>query len=293
MVSLVKVDNNIDINNTFQLRVKPWVTACFGSDFYMDKKERNHRFLEESIELVQSLGCSKEEALFILNYVYERDVGIPEQEVGGVMTTLAVLCMSNDMDMHKAGEKELSRIWEKIEQIRHKTSLKPKYNIQESNTIKSEVNDTIETHGLDTVDRVCFYEQDFYVLSNFSSFRVNWKNIDFDTSEHAYHWAKFPDNTFIRTSILKARSAHDAFKIGQEYKALRRTDWDEVKVDIMRSILYAKVNQHEYVKRKLMSTGERELVENSWRDDFWGWGPNKDGKNMLGTLWMEIRKELV
>lgn len=29
-----------------------------------------------------------------------------------------------------------------------------------------------EIHKSDTVDRVCFYEQDFYVLSNFSSFRV-------------------------------------------------------------------------------------------------------------------------
>jgi predicted NAD-dependent protein-ADP-ribosyltransferase YbiA (DUF1768 family) len=27
-------------------------------------------------------------------------------------------------------------------------------------------------------------------------------------------------------------------------------------------------------------------------DDFWGWGPNRDGKNMLGRLWMEIRAEL-
>jgi pimeloyl-ACP methyl ester carboxylesterase len=34
------------------------------------------------------------------------------------------------------------------------------------------------------------------------------------------------------------------------------------------------------------------LVENSWRDDFWGWGPNRDGQNMLGRLWMEVRAAL-
>lgn len=39
-------------------------------------------------------------------------------------------------------------------------------------------------------------------------------------------------------------------------------------------------------------TGDRELVEDSWRDDFWGWGPNRDGQNMLGKLWMELRAEL-
>lgn len=41
-----------------------------------------------------------------------------------------------------------------------------------------------------------------------------------------------------------------------------------------------------------LATGDRELIEDSWRDDFWGWGPNRDGKNMLGKLWMEVRAEL-
>ncbi|WP_411543268.1 NADAR domain-containing protein, partial [Escherichia coli] len=48
-----------------------------------------------------------------------------------------------------------------------------------------------------------------------------------------------------------------------------------------------RADQHEYVRRKLLATGNRCLIENSWRDDFWGWGPNRDGKNMLGTLWMK------
>lgn len=60
----------------------------------------------------------------------------------------------------------------------------------------------------------------------------------------------------------------------------------------MRDILRAKVNQHDYVRRKLLATGSRELIEDSWRDDFWGWGPNRDGQNMLGKLWTEIRSEL-
>ena len=60
----------------------------------------------------------------------------------------------------------------------------------------------------------------------------------------------------------------------------------------MLDILRAKVQQHEYVRRKLLATGDRELVENSWRDDFWGWGPNRDGQNKLGKLWMKVRAEL-
>lgn len=153
-------------------------------------------------------------------------------------------------------------------------------------------------HGLDTDTMVCFYEQDFYVLSNFSSFSLQWKGLRFDTSEAAYHWEKFTDGSFddeaccIKSAIHLAPSAHEAFKIAEKNKELRRPDWDLVKVDIMRDILRAKVSQHEYVRRKLLETGDRELVENSWRDDFWGWGPNKDGQNQLGKLWMEIRSEI-
>lgn len=153
----------------------------------------------------------------------------------------------------------------------------------------------IECHGLDTPQRVLFYEQDFYVLSNFSAFTLFWDRVElmrFDTSEAAYHWEKFPDHDEIRFGILNAPSAHAAFKLAEQFRDLRRPDWDDVKVDIMRNILRAKASQHEYVQRKLLSTGERELVENSWRDDFWGWGPNRDGQNMLGKLWMEIRAEL-
>src|SRR5690606_24814424 len=96
----------------------------------------------------------------------------------------------------------------------------------------------------------------------------------------------------IRRAILDAPSAHEAFKIAERNRDKRRSDWDRVKVDIMRDILRAKAEQHEYVRRKLLATGDRELIEDSWRDDFWGWGPNRDGKNMLGRLWMEIRAEL-
>lgn len=149
-----------------------------------------------------------------------------------------------------------------------------------------------ELHGLDTEDRVCFYEQDFYVLSNFSSFSLFWSGHRFDTSEHLYHWLKFSGRPDIQDAIRKAPSAHEAFKLAERHKADRRHDWDDVKVELMRDILWAKVSQHEYVRRKLLATGDRELVENSWRDDFWGWGPNRDGQNMLGKLWMEIRAEL-
>jgi ribA/ribD-fused uncharacterized protein len=153
-------------------------------------------------------------------------------------------------------------------------------------------------HKLDTDQQVFFYEQDFYVLSNFSAFTLYWKGFRYDTSEAAYHAEKFmehgdtlPNYDLINT-IRFAPSAHEVFKIAERNKSLRRPDWDAVKVDIMREILRAKASQHEYVRRKLLATGDRELIEDSWRDDFWGWGPNRNGQNMLGRLWMEVREEI-
>jgi ribA/ribD-fused uncharacterized protein len=143
--------------------------------------------------------------------------------------------------------------------------------------------------GLDTVERVRFYEHDFYPLSNFSAFTLQWKGRRFDTSEAAYHWEKFPDAPEVQDMILEAPSAHEAFKLAESQRVFRREDWDAVKLDVMRAILRAKVEQHEYVRRKLLATGDRLLVEDSWRDDFWGWGPNRDGQNWLGRLWMETR----
>lgn len=155
-----------------------------------------------------------------------------------------------------------------------------------------------------TTNEVDFYEREFYPLSNFSAFTLMWQTWPregmqrFDTSEAVYHWEKFKGNVptavqrVIQNKIRTAPSAHEAFKIAEMHRERRRPAWDTEKVDVMRRIIRAKAEQHEYVRRKLMETGDRHLVEGSWRDDFWGIGPNRDGQNMLGKLWMDLRAEI-
>lgn len=101
--------------------------ACFGASISADKVERNHRFLEEAIELVQSLGCTSSEAYQLVDYVYSRPGGTTFQEAGGVMVTLAALCLAQGMDMNAAGDTELARVWGKIDAIRAKQAAKPKH----------------------------------------------------------------------------------------------------------------------------------------------------------------------
>lgn len=111
---------------TFQQRVEPWMAACFGARIAADTSERNHRFFEEATELVQAGGMPKADALMLVDYVYGRPVGELGQEIGGVMVTLAALCLAQEIDMHAAAEVELARIWTKVAEIRAKQASKPK-----------------------------------------------------------------------------------------------------------------------------------------------------------------------
>ena len=113
----------------FQEKVKLWIEDCFGKEIANDKIERNHRFLEESLELVQSLGCTASEAHHLVDYVFNRDKGEPTQEVGGVMSTLTSLCLANNMDLETCAYTELNRVDqpEIKEKIRLKQKNKPKH----------------------------------------------------------------------------------------------------------------------------------------------------------------------
>lgn len=111
----------------FQARVRPWLVACFTEDFDSEEHAREARFIEEAIELFQAKGRSFEELISVAKYVYSRPMGEVYQEVGGVMTTLAALCIVSKLDMHEAGETELARIWTKVDAIRAKQANKPRH----------------------------------------------------------------------------------------------------------------------------------------------------------------------
>ena len=110
---------------TFQERVESWLKACFPTAVWSHRAERTHRFLEEALELAQANGCSREDALALVDYVYGRPVGVPHLEVGGVMVTLAALCSASEINMDDAGDGELKRNWDRIETIRAKQASKP------------------------------------------------------------------------------------------------------------------------------------------------------------------------
>lgn len=116
---------------SFQQRVVQWAISCFGANARANKVERDYRFAEEALELLQARGnLSKADITRVMDAVYEKPPGRVIQEVGGLMTTLANLCSTakdddgHPIDMMEAGEMELTRIWGDMPKIREKQKTK-------------------------------------------------------------------------------------------------------------------------------------------------------------------------
>jgi hypothetical protein len=112
----------------FQTRVSLWMDECFTPGIKADRLELCDRFIEESLELVQTEpSFTVDRAHALVDYVFGRAVGEADQEVGGVLVTLAALCGPFGINMAEAGEREVARIStpETIAKIRAKQAAKP------------------------------------------------------------------------------------------------------------------------------------------------------------------------
>ena len=138
---------------------------------------------------------------------------------------------------------------------------------------------------------VLFHERQFYCFSNFSSFKVFVFSEHWMTAEHAYQASKFVD--FVpRMHIRRTSSAYDAKKCMRSYQDKVREDWPQVKLLLMETICRAKLQQHSFIQECLLETGDRDIIEDSLNDSFWGWGPDQKGFNHLGKIWMKLRDEM-
>lgn len=75
-----------------------------------------------------------------------------------------------------------------------------------------------------------------------------------------------------------------------------RPDWEDIKVEVMWWCLRVKLGQNVFAMGKLLeSTEDRDIVEHSHIDTFWGTVMAKDGRlcgqNVLGKLLMQLREE--
>lgn len=158
-----------------------------------------------------------------------------------------------------------------------------------------------------------FTKEDF--LSNFYyiPFEYNYKSksifestsiVKVNFSEQAYMFEKcrfFNDNKKAYKCI-ECGDALESKKIGMSLK-INREKWDEVMFDIMYNICYQKFSSNYDIKRMLLKTDNKTLVEGSPYDIVWGVGISKHddsilqetnwkGNNSLGEVLMKVRSDL-
>lgn len=147
------------------------------------------------------------------------------------------------------------------------------------------------------------FDGEYRFLSNFYPYKskegedskplyIMYDDIVYPSTEHAYQAAKTID-VEQRLAICGAENAYKAKKMGRQVTL--RPDWEEVKVDVMRSLLIEKFRDA-VLREKLNATQDAVLVEgNYWHDAVWGvcWCDKcmGVGQNMLGKLLMKIRDE--
>jgi ribA/ribD-fused uncharacterized protein len=128
-------------------------------------------------------------------------------------------------------------------------------------------------------------------LSNFHPSQINWLGRECATVEHAFQMSKTLIS-FDRDFVAEAATPGRAKRLGRGLHL--RGDWEEIKDDVMRTLLLLKFSQNSELWALLDATGDATLVEgNTWGDTYWGAlrkpDGTYDGLNKLGMMLMDTR----
>lgn len=135
-------------------------------------------------------------------------------------------------------------------------------------------------------------------LSNMAGgFPVVVNGVPIKSIEALYQACRFPHLPDVQEKILSQGSPMTAKMVGKPYRDNSRTDWDNVRVKIMKWALRVKLAQNwDRFSSVLIESNNMPIVELSNKDDFWGAKPSEDGiyigVNALGRLLMQLREQI-
>ena len=137
-------------------------------------------------------------------------------------------------------------------------------------------------------NRIDSFRGTYRFLSNFFPAEVSYEGAIYPSVENAFQAAKCA-NASERT-VFAVCSPAEAKRFGRHVRL--RSDWERVKLDIMRQLVTDKFARSSELRRRLLATGNAQLVEgNAWNDTFWG-VCHGNGQNHLGRILMEVRDGL-
>jgi len=135
-------------------------------------------------------------------------------------------------------------------------------------------------------------------LSNMcSGFPIQIGEDIFLTSESLYQVCRFNEYSDIQRIIQGEKSPMSSKMKSKKYILNTRSDWDDVRVGIMNWCIRMKLkcNWNKF-SNLLLSTGNKQIIEDSHKDRFWGCVVDENnylvGRNVLGKLLVNLREEL-
>jgi ribA/ribD-fused uncharacterized protein len=141
------------------------------------------------------------------------------------------------------------------------------------------------------------FDKETRFLSNFVGPEVKYEGLWYPQVENAYQAAKTLDPEIRKKFASLTVTAGEAKRMGKPNSLVIRSDWEQIKLVVMETLLRQKFLNQVYLGL-LLNTGDALLVEgNWWHDNFWGdcyCGKCNSipGQNHLGLLLMKIRGEL-
>ena len=133
---------------------------------------------------------------------------------------------------------------------------------------------------------------DYFCFSNFYRRKIIIDEKDWRTTEHYYQAMKF-DDELIQEAVRACKTPREAATMGRDKTLPLRANWEEIKYRVMYKAIYAKFEQHEDLKLKLLDTHSEEIIEASLKDSIWGTGPDGKGANALGKILMRVRDKII
>ena len=138
-----------------------------------------------------------------------------------------------------------------------------------------------------------FYKEfgEYGYLATYSNHGFFKDGVFWKTSEHYYQAQKFEDSD-VKVIIQNAETPKIASTIGRDRNLKLRSDWEEVKQDVMFDAVYYKFKQNKDILQKLLDTGNAPIDEAPDKENCWGSGPNNDGQTNYGKLLIKVREKL-
>ena len=141
----------------------------------------------------------------------------------------------------------------------------------------------------DFPDVIISFKGEYDFLNNRYGCSFVWQGIRYNNVESAFHASKYTDEA--ERKILSRMSAEKVVKKSVDFTP--SAVWEDCKLNIMESIIMAKFDQNPSLKKRLIETDDRILIngnnkhETYWGVDLYSW----IGENHLGKILMIIRNK--